>query len=81
MFRVGQEEIDAVARVINSKQLFRINNEGKEAENFEKELAEKSARLKELNILLNMDQKGRSVLDDSPDPVSEDKEKTKEQER
>jgi len=41
MFRIGQEEIDAVARVINSKQLFRINNEGKEAESFEKELAEK----------------------------------------
>ena len=47
----------------------------------EKELAEKSARLKELNILLNMDQKDHALLDDSPDPVSEDREKTKEQER
>ena len=41
MYRIGKEEIDAVARVINSKQLFRINNEGKECETFEKELAEK----------------------------------------
>ena len=47
----------------------------------EKELAEKSARLKELNILLNMDQKDHALLDDSPDQVSEDREKTKEQER
>ena len=47
----------------------------------EKELAEKSARLKELNILLNMDQKDHALLDDSPDQVSEDREKAKEQER
>ncbi len=33
----------------------------------ETELAEKTARLKELNILLNMDPKDRSVLDDVPD--------------
>lgn len=30
----------------------------------EAELAEKSARLKELNILLNMDQKDKTLLDD-----------------
>lgn len=41
MFRIGQEEIDAVARVINSKQLFRVNNGAQEADNFEKELREK----------------------------------------
>lgn len=33
----------------------------------EEELAEKTARLKELNILLNMDQKDRSMLDDEPE--------------
>jgi len=32
----------------------------------EKELAEKSARLKELNILLNMDQKDYPLLGDTP---------------
>ena len=43
----------------------------------EKELAEKSARLKELNILLNMDQKDRSVLDDSPEEDVPEKSKHK----
>lgn len=33
----------------------------------EEELAKKTARLKELNILLNMDQKDRSILDDEPE--------------
>ena len=33
----------------------------------EEELAQKTARLKELNILLNMDQKDRSLLDDEPE--------------
>lgn len=40
MFRIGQEEIDAVARVINSRQLFKINSAGQEAHNFEKEWSE-----------------------------------------
>lgn len=39
MLRSGPEEIEAVARVINSKKLFRINDGLKEVENFEKELA------------------------------------------
>ena len=26
MYRIGQEEIDAVARVINSKSLFKVND-------------------------------------------------------
>src|SRR5574344_1728732 len=33
----------------------------------EEELAEKSARLKELNILLNMDQKDKTLMDDAPE--------------
>ena len=33
----------------------------------EEELAEKTARLKELNILLNMDEKDKTLLDDTPD--------------
>ena len=37
----------------------------------EAELAEKTARLKELNILLNMDQKDRTLMDDAPDEGDE----------
>lgn len=33
----------------------------------EEELAEKTARLKELNILLNMDEKDKTLMDDTPD--------------
>lgn len=33
----------------------------------EAELAEKTARLKELNILLNMDEKDKSLIDDVPE--------------
>ena len=33
----------------------------------EQEYADKSARLKELNILLNIDEKGREILDMEPD--------------
>ena len=33
----------------------------------EEELAEKTARLKELNILLNMDERDKTLLDDGPD--------------
>ena len=43
----------------------------------EEELAQKNARLKEFNILLNMDQKDRSILDDEPE--EEEPEKQKEQ--
>ena len=39
----------------------------------EAELAEKSARLKELNILLNMDQKDRELLDDGQEEVQQEK--------
>ena len=37
----------------------------------EEELAEKTARLKELNILLNMDERDKTLLDDSPDEGEE----------
>ena len=47
----------------------------------EEELAEKSARLKELNILLNMDQKDKALLDDAPEEDSPDKEKSRSVER
>lgn len=39
----------------------------------EDELKEKEARLKELNILLNMDQKDRSLIDDAPEEDIPDK--------
>ena len=47
----------------------------------ETELAEKSARLKELNILLNMDQKDKTLLDDAPEEDSQDKGKCRSVER
>ena len=47
----------------------------------EEELAQKTARLKELNILLNMDQKDRSILDDEPEEDPPQKPKGREQER
>jgi len=37
MFRIGKDEIEAVARVIESRQLFRINEGLKEVEHFEEE--------------------------------------------
>ncbi len=41
MYRIGQEEIDAVARVINSRELFKATaSTYKETENLEKELCE-----------------------------------------
>ncbi len=41
MYRMGQEEVDAVARVVKSRELFRIASKNHEVDNFEKELAEK----------------------------------------
>lgn len=41
MYRMGKEEIDAVARVINSKELFRINDKAREVDHFEEEFAQK----------------------------------------
>ena len=37
MYRIGQEEIDAVARAINSHDFFKINSAGREVFNFENE--------------------------------------------
>ena len=47
----------------------------------EAELIEKSARLKKLNILLNMDQKDRSLLDDVPEDDSPEKARSRDYER
>ena len=47
----------------------------------EAELAEKSARLKELNILLNMDQKDKTLLDDAPEEDSPEMTKSREHAR
>ena len=47
----------------------------------EAELAEKSARLKELNILLNMDQKDTSLLDEGPISLYQEKKSEREIER
>jgi len=40
MYRIGQEEIDAVARTLMSRDFFKINGAGHEVLNFEKEWAE-----------------------------------------
>lgn len=40
MYRIGKEEIDAVARTINSKDFFKINGSGQEVKNFELEWKE-----------------------------------------
>lgn len=40
MYRIGQEEIDAVARAIKSKDFFKINGSGQEVLNFESEWKE-----------------------------------------
>lgn len=39
MFRMGKEEVEAVARVIETKELFRVNNGLHESEKFEEEYA------------------------------------------
>lgn len=42
MYRIGKEEIDAVARAINTKDFFKINGSGQEVLNFESEWKEYS---------------------------------------
>lgn len=44
-------------------------------------LAEKSARLKELNILLNMDQKDKALLDEAPEKEKPEHPRPREPER
>jgi dTDP-4-amino-4,6-dideoxygalactose transaminase len=41
MYRIGKEEIEAVTRVIESKQLFKVNNGNREVEHFQTEMQEK----------------------------------------
>ena len=41
MYRIGKEEIEALARVIESRDLFKINSGACEVLNFEAELCEK----------------------------------------
>ena len=47
----------------------------------ETEYAEKSARLKELNILLNMDEKDKELLDFEPDEGDMEPQKNRDKER
>ena len=47
----------------------------------EAELTEKTARLKELNILLNMDEKDRSLVDTEPDEPAEKPQRNRDYER
>ena len=41
MYRIGQEEIDAVARVLETRALFKINSKGQDAMYAEEEMKEK----------------------------------------
>ena len=77
------KELEAYQAVLQDTQTQLANAKAEMETPFarEKELTEKSARLKELNILLNMDQKDRSVLDDGPAEELPEKEKQREQER
>ena len=47
----------------------------------EAELTEKTARLKELNILLNMDEKDRSLVDAEPDELADKSQRNRDYER
>ena len=47
----------------------------------EAELAEKTVRLKKLNILLNMDEKDKALIDDAPDEEAPEKPKVRDYER
>ena len=63
------------------KQLINAREEMNAPFGKEEELAQKTARLKELNILLNMDQKDRSIMDDEPEEEAAQKPKGRDQER
>lgn len=78
-----QSKLDAVRTELADTQIQLENARSEMNAPFlkEAELAEKSARLKELNILLNMDQKDRSLLDDAPEEDVTEKIKVREQVR
>ena len=63
------KELDEYRAVLQDTQMQLANAKVEMEAPFAKdaELAEKSARLKELNILLNMDQKDNALLDDVPE--------------
>ena len=77
------KELDAYQTMLQDTQTQLANAKAEMETPFarEKELGEKSARLKELNILLNMDQKDHALLDDAPDQDSADKNRVKEYEQ
>ena len=51
MFRIGQEEKDAVARVIDSRQMFKVNKGPlQECANFEKEMREKYRERRDIMV-------------------------------
>ncbi len=54
MYRIGQEEIDALARVINSRELFKIGGSALEVMHFQEELCEKMGA--EYSILMTSGQ-------------------------
>ena len=78
-----QGKLDAAREELTEtqKQLENARTEMNTPFSREAELNAKSTRLKELNILLNMDQKDRSLLDDVPEDEAPEKTKVREYER
>ena len=75
---MGQKlEIEKLALSETQTQLENARTEMETPFAKEAELKEKSERLKELNILLNMDQKDRTLLDDRKEEDVKEKEKIK----
>ena len=77
------KELDGYRTVLQDTQTQLANAKAEMETPFAKEaeLVEKSVRLKELNILLNMDQKDKALLDEAPEEDSPDKEKSRSVER
>ena len=77
----GELEATRLAIADTQEQLVRARTEMETPFAKEAELAEKTARLKKLNILLNMDQKEHTLVDDAPDEETPEKTKSRGQER
>lgn len=77
------DKLEAVRAALADTQVQLENAKTELAAPFTREvkLAEKTARLKELNILLNMDEKDKSLIDDTPDEDAPEKQKPRGYER
>lgn len=74
-------KLEAVRQALADTQLENAKSELATPFAKEAELAEKTARLKEPNILLNMDEKDKSLIDDVPDEDAPEKQRSRGYER